>query len=31
MTEAAEDGGVAPPYELAALKAALRGQPKEHV
>jgi two-component system NtrC family sensor kinase len=31
MTEAAEDGGVAPPYELAALKAALRGQAKEHV
>jgi two-component system NtrC family sensor kinase len=30
MTEAAEDGGVAPPYELAALKAALRGQAKEY-
>ena len=31
MTEAAEDGGVAPPYELSALKAALRGHTKEYV
>jgi two-component system NtrC family sensor kinase len=30
MTEAAEDGGVAPPYELSALRAALRGQTKEY-
>jgi two-component system NtrC family sensor kinase len=31
MTEAADGGGVAPPYELSALRAALRGQPKEYV
>jgi hypothetical protein len=30
MTAAAEDGGVAPPYELSALKAALGGQTKEY-
>jgi DNA-binding response OmpR family regulator len=30
MTEAAGDGGVAPPYELAALRAALRGLTKEY-
>jgi signal transduction histidine kinase/DNA-binding response OmpR family regulator len=31
MTEAAESGGVAPPFELAALRAALRGVTKEYV
>ncbi len=30
MTAATEVGGVAPPYELSALKAALRGQAKEY-
>jgi two-component system NtrC family sensor kinase len=31
MTEAAAEGGVAPPYELSALRAALRGTTKECV
>jgi two-component system NtrC family sensor kinase len=31
MTAAAGDGGLAPPYELSALKAALRGQTTEYV
>jgi two-component system NtrC family sensor kinase len=30
MTAAAEEGGVAPPYELSALKTALRGRAKEY-
>ena len=30
MTAAAEEGGVAPPYELSALKTALRGHTKEY-
>ncbi|HEY2433028.1 MAG TPA: ATP-binding protein [Vicinamibacterales bacterium] len=30
MTDETGDGGVAPPYELAALRAALRGQAKEY-
>jgi CheY-like chemotaxis protein len=30
MTEAADVGGVAPPYELTALRAALRGLTKEY-
>jgi hypothetical protein len=30
MTEASEDGGVAPPFELTALRAALRGVTKEY-
>jgi hypothetical protein len=30
MTDAADVGGVAPPYELSALKAALRGLAKEY-
>jgi two-component system NtrC family sensor kinase len=30
MTEATDDGGVAPPYELSALRAALRGLTKEY-
>jgi two-component system NtrC family sensor kinase len=31
MTDAAESGGVAPPYELSALRSALRGVSKEYV
>jgi hypothetical protein len=31
LTEAAGDGGVAPPYELTALRGALRGVLKECV
>ena len=31
MTDAAESEGIAPPYELSALRAALRGVAKEYV
>ena len=31
MTDAAESEGIAPPYELSALRGALRGLSKEYV